>query len=287
MKEKVWTIIELIKWGDEWLSEKNIESARLNIELMICKVLKFDRIDLYTKFDRPLSQEELNGLRNLLKRRSSREPLQYILGEVDFRDLKLKVDKRVLIPRPETEYLIQLIDNYLNDIDLKNREINVLDLGSGSGCISLSIAKENPNFKVEGIDISQDAIDLAIENKELNDVVNCNFKQADLLLLEDVSSYDLIVSNPPYVSKEDMGELEKELIDYEPLNALTDHNDGLTFYKKIIELASKNKDQIIFLEHALNQEEEIINIIKRLNSDCEIIKIKDQFDINRFIRLNF
>lgn len=229
MENKIWRIIDLLKWTSEYFAKNGIESARLNAELLLCHTINFERIGLYTNFDKPLSPEELSFFKSLIKRRVDREPLQYILGSVNFLGIKLQVDSSVLIPRNETEFIVDIV---IKKLSAENRQLKILDIGTGSGCIAISLAKALPNAEVTAIDSSEKALLIAENNAVLNGVKNITFKKVDILKEAIFEKYDVIVSNPPYISNEDMAELEPEIYKFEPVNALTDFGDGLGFYRK-------------------------------------------------------
>lgn len=142
MEEKVWTILDIIKWTTDYFEKKGIESPRLNIELMLCQILGISRLDIYTQFEKPLTDVERKILRDMINKRVKRMPLQYILGNTNFYGNNFLVNNSVMIPRPETELLV---DKVLKDIENKYFHLNILDIGTGSGCIALSLAKELPN----------------------------------------------------------------------------------------------------------------------------------------------
>jgi release factor glutamine methyltransferase len=282
-KEKIWTVVDLITWAKDWLGEKGVESPRLNAELMLCHILNWQRLDLYTRFDHPLTQDELAKFKSWIKRRAGREPLQYILGEVDFLGLNLIVNPHVLIPRPETEMMAEKIIDYYS----LNEPKNILDIGTGSGALALALANNFSLGEILGIDISPEAIEVAKENAKRNKINNIEFSVVNILDISEKNiikqKYDLIVSNPPYVSSDDFEELEPELKNYEPKIALSDERDGLFFYKLFAEifdsiLAENGK---FFLEIGISQE----NVIKELfeNQNFNIKIHSDLFGINRFI----
>ncbi|HEY9187853.1 MAG TPA: peptide chain release factor N(5)-glutamine methyltransferase [Ignavibacteria bacterium] len=283
--EKINKIIDLIKWGESFFKEKNIPEPRLNIELMLCNILNCKRINLYLDYDKPLNKEELTILRNFVKRRVQREPLQYILGETEFMGLKLRVNQSVLIPRPETELLVEEIIN----ISKKNNgeEITILDIGTGSGNIAISLAKFINHSKIYSIDINKDTLKLAKENAEDNNVLDkIIFQELDILKADELPfniKFDYVVSNPPYISIDDYKLLEPEL-KYEPILALTDFNDGFTFYRKILDISKKimKKDGTIALEISYNQAETIKNLLLE-NNYYDIRVIKDYSNIERII----
>ncbi|MCU0344221.1 MAG: peptide chain release factor N(5)-glutamine methyltransferase, partial [Ignavibacterium sp.] len=193
------TVLEAIKLSTEYLQKKGVESARANAEILLAEILKCKRLDLYLAFDKPLAENEVQVYREAIRKRGLRIPLQYIVGNVDFYGLKLIVNENVLIPRPETELLVEKI---ISDSD-KSANLNILDIGVGSGNISLSILKNLPNSNVVAIDISEGALDIAHQNAEINSLQErVDFKLFDIMNddLNSLGKFDLIVSNPPYVS---------------------------------------------------------------------------------------
>jgi release factor glutamine methyltransferase len=235
--EKVWTILELVQWGKQFFEEKGVDSPRLTIELMLAHVLKMPRIQLYTAFDQLLLASELAALREMVRRRAKREPLQYITGEAHFYNLVLEVNASVLIPRPETELLVEFV---LKRLPESPSNLRLLDIGTGSGCIALALAKECANKKIEvqieAWEVSEAALELARKNAERLDIANVDFVQGDVLQTAPDGVFDVIVSNPPYISTAEMRELEPEVAQFEPRSALTDDGDGLQFYRRFAEL---------------------------------------------------
>jgi release factor glutamine methyltransferase len=235
--EKVWTILELVNWGKQFFEEKSVDSPRLTIELMLAHVLKMPRIQLYTAFDRPLLASELATLREMVRRRAKREPLQYITGEAHFYNIVLEVNPSVLIPRPETELLVEVV---LQHLSKAASTVRLLDIGTGSGCIALALAKECADKKIdvqiEAWDISESALQLARKNAERLNITNVRFVEGDILNKTPDGVFDLIVSNPPYISTIEMRELEPEVGQFEPHSALTDNSDGLLFYQRFAEI---------------------------------------------------
>src|SRR4051812_23163954 len=191
------TVLEIIKRTTEFFEKRDIESARLNSELLIGHALGLKRMQLYMQFERPLTETELEKIRPLVKRRSLREPLQYILGECEFSGLKLKVDRRALIPRPETEYLIELITPRVAEPPAM-----VVDLGTGSGAIALALAKNYPSALVTAVDRSVEALALARENAVATGLdARVKFIESDWFsALARDEKFQLIVANPPYLS---------------------------------------------------------------------------------------
>ncbi|MFA6542651.1 MAG: peptide chain release factor N(5)-glutamine methyltransferase, partial [Bacteroidota bacterium] len=219
---KVWTIIDLITWGTSYLNDRGFDDARLNIELLLSHVLNLQRIRLYTNFDTPLSDDELARFKALLKRRLDHEPLQYILGETEFMGLKFRVDNRVLIPRPETEVLVEQTIKELQTRYPDSADVRVLEIGTGSGCIAISIAHAIKACHVTAIDCSSDAIIVARQNATLNGVderiaFHCLEYQEQAGI---DGTFHCIVSNPPYISVNEYSQLSREVKDFEPSVAL-------------------------------------------------------------------
>ena len=204
------TVLEIIKRTTEFLEKRGVESARLNSELLIGHALGLKRMQLYLQFERPLAEPELEKIRPLVKRRGNREPLQYILGETEFAGVKLKVDRRALIPRPETEHLVELVEKHL-----AVSPASILDLGTGTGAIALALAAEN--------------------------VAALGFTDRVQLLASDWFSavpagrkFQLIVANPPYLTEAEVAEAQPEVKDHEPASALTPGGDGTAALRQIL-----------------------------------------------------
>ncbi len=277
------TVLESIKLSTEYLGKKGIESPRINAEMLLAKILNCKRLDLYLQFERPLAEEEIKLYREFLTRRSKFEPVQYILGSVEFYGIEFEVNKSVLIPRPETEILVEEIINSFNKEDV----LKILDIGTGSGNIAVSLAVNLPASKIVAIDSSTDALYMARKNSDLNNTENqIEFIEWDInsqdLFPENV--FDIVVSNPPYVSETDFINLQPELKVYEPKIALTDNGDGLSFHKTI---CTKSKVLLkpggkIFLEAGMGQAEKIKEIL--LNNNYSTVKLKkDYLNIDRVV----
>jgi len=277
------TVLDVLNKSTDYLEKKGIESPRMNAELLLADILKCKRLELYLMYDRPLTENELTGYREYLKRRSKFEPAQYIIGTVEFYGLEFKVSPAVLIPRPETEILVETVINSV----CKEDELRIMDIGSGSGNISIAIAVNLANAYVTGIEISESAIAVAEENLKKYD---CNkrvsFLNYDILSVnrDELSDFDIIVSNPPYVSKEDYGKVQKEILNYEPNIAVTDFYDGYKFYREIISLTAKvlKPNGKIFLEIAQGQSKKISGFMKD-NNFKEISIVQDYQKIDRVI----
>jgi release factor glutamine methyltransferase len=207
---------EVLRLSTEHLAAKGSDTPRLDAERLLAKAIGVERIELYTAFDRPLTQPELVAARELVARRARREPLQYVLGEWGFRHLTLTVDRRALIPRPETEILVERALVLVGGLDRPR----VLDVGTGSGAIALAIADEHPGAVVTGLDSSADALALAAENVARTGLA-VNLTGHDLFEGLPAGPWDLIVSNPPYVEAADLPGLQPEVRDWEPHGALS------------------------------------------------------------------
>lgn len=219
MNEQLWTIKRMLEWATDFFAGREIESPRLLIEYAIAEVLDIKRLQLYMQYDRPLSSDELDKLRPLVKRLGQGEPLQYVLGYVDFFNIRINVDKRALIPRPETE---ELVDWICSDIKGLNVLDKLWDIGTGSGCIPLSIKKAYPAISVLSSDISNEALSLAKENaKRLNlDIQFFEHDFAKKLKSSAPNQIDLIVSNPPYIHPDELKTVDAHVHKWEPHSAL-------------------------------------------------------------------
>ncbi|MFQ5823181.1 MAG: peptide chain release factor N(5)-glutamine methyltransferase [bacterium] len=286
---KTWPVLELLNWTTEYLSKKGFENSKLNAERLLSHSLNFHRVDLYLNFDRPLSPEELKRFKKFLKRRLRREPLQYILGETEFMSLLFKVNPSVLIPRPETEILVDTVLNKSKEQFQNKSTLSILDIGTGSGCIAVSLAKYLKKARITALDVSDGALETAAENAHLNEVENkIHFFKENFLdsqFSKNLSQkFDVVVSNPPYVSAEDFVKLPEEVKYFEPTIALQDGKDGLTFYYKIAEFSLKSLNPVGFVavevsmgqasqvkEIFLNHQFSKITFFKDLNGNDRVI----------------
>jgi release factor glutamine methyltransferase len=276
------TILQAINLSTEFLGKKEIESPRINAELLLAHALNCKRLDLYLSYDRPMNDDEVNTYRELIKRRSKSEPLQYILGRVEFYGLDFKVDSSVLIPRQETEILVETTINFSN----KENEIKILDIGAGSGNISISLAKHLLKSKITATDTDESSLETAESNAKYHNVSErIKFIKHDINSDEPIEEeFDIIVSNPPYISKEEFHNLRDELKVYEPKNALTDNSDGLSFYRGITNKANRflKKGGRLFFEVGKGQAGEVCKILTE-NNFSEISIVKDYLKIDRVI----
>ena len=250
------TVLEVIKKTTEFLAGKGIESPRLNAELLVGHSLGLARMQLYLQFERPLTEAELEKIRPLVRRRGQHEPLQYVLGETEFFGLKLKVDRRSLIPRPETERLVELA--------LAARTSppsTVLDLGTGTGAIALAIAKACAEAKVTAIDVSAEALALARENAMATGLAErVDFLESDwFAALPAGATFELIVANPPYLSAEETAATAREVREFEPASALTAGENGLAALRRIFEQALSYLEPggVLAVETGIHQHEQL------------------------------
>ncbi len=271
-------VFEIINWSEMQLKLAGIENPSLNAGLIISFFLGINRLELNLHADSDISQQHQILIQKAVARNSKREPIQYILGETDFYGLKIKVDKSVLIPRPETEYLVEKI---IND---NEKPDSILEIGTGSGCIAIALKKHFSNSKIVATDISETALETAAINSEINDVI-INFLQSDLF--ENVSGkFDIIVSNPPYIPKQEFEILPKQILEFEPENALLAVDDGLYFYRAILEQAKKflTKNGEIYFEIGHDQGN-MINDIALDTGFSEIEIVKDLNGFDRIVRI--
>lgn len=233
-KSSDWTVLRMMEWATEYFQNKKVPSPRLSIEWLLSHVLGVKRLQLYLQYDRPLTSSELDELRDLVKRRSKHEPLQYITGSTSFYNAEILVNPSVLIPRPETEELVELILK-----EHKEESLRVLDIGTGSGCIPIACKMERPNWQVTGIDISTEALKTAHENAAKNDV-DITLLQGDLKdpTLLHGNTYHIVISNPPYIHPQEAEDLDTQVKVYEPSLALFCENRS-QIYSAILRLASQ------------------------------------------------
>lgn len=232
MTSRTWTIREVLEWATKDFAARGIESPRLDAELLVAKALGIDRVGLYLDLNRPLVDRERSAIRPLVARRREREPVAYILGHRDFYGRRFSVTPEVLIPRPDTE---TLVEHALRCIP-EDAACRVLDVGTGSGAIAVTLAAERPLAFVTATDISQTALEVAAGNAErLGVEARVRFERADLL--NGVEQYDVIVSNPPYIAQSEIETLQAEIRDHEPIAALEAGEDGLDVVRALLPAA--------------------------------------------------
>jgi release factor glutamine methyltransferase len=276
---ETWTIQKLLNWIRGHFSEHNVDSPRLSAELLLSHVLGVKRIDLYTQFDKIVSQNHLDRLHELVKRCSEHEPLAYLIGQTEFYSLDIKVSPDCMIPRPETELLVERAIEFLRKRDGKQF---VCDLCTGSGCITVAIAKNCPNAHIVATDICDSALAVAAENvagHNVNGQVSllCGDLFAPIIEGLDNAKFDLIVCNPPYVSSGEYEILGKNIRDFEPKRALWAGGDGLNIYRRIVESVDEflKPDAALMLEIGYAQGKAVRELLEQTDIFAEIKIEKD------------
>jgi len=255
------------------LKKYNIENPQLNAEYIISHILGTNKTDLYLNSKDVLNSEKSYLIEQLILRRTKHEPLQYILGKTEFHGCKIKVNPDVLIPRPETELIVEKV--------LQEDFSSILEIGTGSGAIAIALAKQMKNVKIKATDISEEALNTARQNAELNNV-SINFVQSDIF--ENIKNkYDIIVSNPPYISKKEYNNLAPEIKDYEPEISLLAEEEGLFYYKKILANAKDYLTDIgkIYFEIGYDQAKRV----KKFALENGFSKVEVYQDLNGFNRI--
>ena len=279
MSEKSWTVGELLKVTTDYLRSKKIDSPRLNAEVLLAFQLRLDRVQLYLNFEKPLNEKEVSGYRFLIKRRMSREPLQHITGTQEFWSLDFTVGPQALVPRPETEVLVEKILELYKGKRFGDRP-RILDLGTGSGVIAVAIAREIPGAKIWATDISRDALALARLNSHKHGVEErIRFLLGDLFeAIEDQAlSFEVIASNPPYIPSGLLDSLAPEVKNYEPRLALDGGQDGMSFVTKIINEAADRLSQGGWLAVEMDPDQTLkaMNLIEQGGRYSTAERIKD------------
>jgi release factor glutamine methyltransferase len=272
------TVLEVLQSSTEYFKKRKIESPRLNAEHLLAHALGHTRMELYLEFERNLGEDELVPLREVVRRRGEGEPLQHLLGTVEFCGLTFLCDKRAMVPRPETEELVESLKS-----KIQNPKPEILDVGTGSGVIALSLAAEFPEANSVAIDISEDALALAQENVTKLGLINrTRFLKSDLF--ENMSErFDVIVANLPYVPMNDRQSLSREVL-HDPEVALFGGERGDELICRLIEQAPARLEPngLLALEHGVSQADGLIELLKRKNFH-DIESKRDYSGIPRFI----
>jgi release factor glutamine methyltransferase len=259
----------MIRSTAEYLAGRSVHNARLNAELLLAGMLGLKRLDLYLQHDRPLTPDELDEFRSRLRRRARREPLQYIDGTAAFRDLVLRVDRRVLIPRPETEVLVQRVLDWAAGRAAGERSLSAVDLGTGSGAIAISLAVEGPFARVVATDVDRDTLRAARENHaHAAPHAPVEFRPGDLWEAVGGERFDVVVSNPPYIGEGERASLDPEVVDWEPAGALFAGADGLRVIRPLIAGAADHLLQggLLALEIGAGQGAAVSRLIESTNA---------------------
>jgi release factor glutamine methyltransferase len=268
------TVLEAIQKSAEFLGRKNVESPRLQTELLLAHLLKMPRMKLYLNFDRVLTASETDALRELVKRRGQREPLQHITGSTSFCGYEIGVNLHALVPRPETEMLAELGWEFL--VTRHSSLVTALDFGTGTGCIAIALAAKCPKAKIIALDISTNALALAKQNAAQNKIAGrIELLQGDgFAALPTKTLFDLIISNPPYIPSAEIETLQPEVRDFDPRGALDGGADGLDFYRRLAAQAKPflKPDGKIMLEFGDGQADAIRTIFENEKWVIEAVK---------------
>lgn len=261
-KVDVWSIRRVLAWAADDLKRRGNEGGRLDVELLLGRVLGLDRIGLIMQSERPLAPGELARFRELFKRRRSGEPVAYLLGEREFYGISLRVDARVLIPRPDSERLVEVA---LERTRARSMLGNALDLCTGSGCIAIAFARQRPTWSVTASDISADAVALARDNAQRTGAVrNLRVVQGSLFAAVAGQRFELVTANPPYIATAELAELPVDVRDFEPKLALDGGADGLDLVREIADLAPGQlaADGVLALEIGADQGPRTVEILQ-------------------------
>lgn len=276
--QETWTILKVLTWTKGYLAEKGVENARLEAEWLLCAALGLDRVGLYVNFDKPLSAGELGACRALVARRARREPLQYILGSQEFYGLEFEVVPEVLIPRYDTETLVR------EALGRAPKGAKILDIGVGSGCIAVALAKNLPHADVSGVDLSPEALELAERNAKRHGVA-VSLSRGSLFEPFTDREFDVIVSNPPYIRTSDITTLQPEVRDFEPHASLDGGVDGLDYYRRIIPGAPVHLKHggWLLLEMGIGQAADLLALFEATGHFQELYTAKDPGGIDRVV----
>ncbi len=279
-----WTVLRLILWSADYLTNKGVFSGRLDAEHLLAHVLGVNRLQLYLEFERPLAAKELDTFRPMLRRRAAREPLQYVIGQQPFRELVLTVAPEVLIPRPETEQLVDVILEWLKAEDIQ--QPTVLDIGTGTGAIALSLAAE-AEARVTATDVSAAALGIAGSNRFAAGLVErVELIEGSLFEpLEPRARFHVIVSNPPYIAEVDEETLQPEVREWEPRNALFAGADGLDVIRGLVSGAERHLGPggLLAIEVGSGQARTVVSLLEA-SGDYAAVRIEqDHAGLERFV----
>lgn len=284
-----WTIIKILQWTTSYFRSNGIDSPRSTAEIILAHILGLARIDLYLRYDQPLVRSELDHFRTLIKRRINREPVAYIVGSKEFWNIELNVSKEVLIPRPETECLVEEALSVLLKEPLYSPK-RIIELGTGSGAIIIATASEKPEHDYFASDVSEKAVSVALINAKKQKLDNkiCFFCGNWFLPMKEKSGlFDMVLSNPPYIRKDDIVGLQPEISKFEPLAALDGGDDGLCEIRKIIGSAHRflNPKGHLIIEIGYDQKEAVYKIAEEADSYQNIYFRKDYSGFDRIVSM--
>lgn len=276
--EEIWTPLKVLAWTRTFLEERGVTNARLEAEWLLCAATGMDRVGLYLNFDKPLNEEELARYRSMVARRGRREPLQHILGTQEFCGMEFEVSADALIPRHDTETLVE------EALKRCPNARTVLDIGTGSGCIAIALARRLPDARVTAVDISPAALALARSNAQRNGAA-IEFLPGSLCEPVAGRTFDLIVSNPPYIPSSDIETLEPEVRDFDPRLALDGGADGLDIYNKLIPSARRclNPGGWLLVEIGIGQQDAVSDLFSCCGSYGETVCAVDPGGIIRVV----
>ncbi len=288
MPPETWTILKLLKWATAYFESHHIEQPRAASEILLAHTLSVGRVDLYTQYDRPLELKELGVFKEFIQRRIQKEPVAYIVGQKGFWSLDLEVTPDVLIPRPETEVLVETALSIVPPEPLP-KPLSILDLGTGSGAIVLALASERAGHRFYGVDCSNKALAVAQNNARRHGVEGAiTFLQGNWFeAVEDRRRhFDLIVSNPPYIPNPDFEMLPLEISQYEPRQALDGGPDGLNAIRHIVEQAPAymTPGGWLLFEIGYNQRASVERLMRASGAYTDFFVIKDYSGFDRVVR---
>jgi len=282
-------LLDLLRKSTEYLEQNGIDDALPEAEMLVFHAVNRNRLDAYIE-NPEIKSADSAKVRRLLQRRLKGEPVQYIIGHIEFCGLCIKVGKGVLIPRPETELLVEEVIRAISDqrsaVSSKTvKSLSLLDLCTGTGCIALALAREFPEAGVYGTDLSKEAVAYAKKNAKANNIENIRFRQGSLFDAVKAKRFDIITANPPYIRRDEIETLQREIRDWEPVAALDGGLDGMDFYRAILSSVGDylNPDGFIFLELGYDQAEGVQKIA-RAEGFSEITVIKDYAGIGRILK---
>ncbi|MCK5270486.1 MAG: peptide chain release factor N(5)-glutamine methyltransferase [Sedimentisphaerales bacterium] len=288
-KQSPWTTRRLLEWTADYLSKSQVDQPRLCAEILLAHILKCKRIDLYVKFDHCPDAEQLAAYKEQVRRCGKHEPVAYLTGKAHFYSLELMVEPGVLIPRPETEVLVTESLDFIRD-QADRPTVDVLDLCTGSGCIAIAIAANAVEAEIIAAENSRAALQIAQKNIKANELEGrVTLVESDLFAgmgKADKSVFDLIVSNPPYISMQEYEKLEPVVRDYEPKEALLAGNDGLDYYRRIVAEAEPYlaDDGLLMVEVAYNQADDVTRLFEESGYLDDVATVKDHLGHKRIIK---